>query len=160
MAKGPATFDPVLGAPAVAVGAAVSAQGGFRPWLAVQALRLKVLGERLELARHLDCTSEFARRGLPPALAASELTRRAGQAPVLSVKFGRPVRLGNWAILEERRLLCRPAMRGALPVSVLRPIGPVRLARRTPTGWVDAGDPSPGPVRYRAAKTCAWSAAY
>jgi len=160
LAKGPATFDPVLGAPAVAIGAAVSTRRGAQPWLAVQGLRLKVLGEQFELARHLDCTAEFARRGLPSALGAGELARRARQAPVLSVKFGRPVRLGDWAILEERRLLCRPLTGGHLPVSVLRPISPVRLARRTPAGWVDAGDPAPGLVRYRAAKVCAWSAAY
>jgi hypothetical protein len=155
-----ATFDPVLDAPAFAIGAAVSAAPGIEAQLAVQGLRLKALGERHELARHLDCSAEFARRGLPISPDTATLTRQARLGPVRSVRFGRPVRMGDWAILEQRRLLCRPAGRGGLPISVQRPIGPVRLARMTAGGWADMGGAAPGPVRDRLARTCAWAAAY
>ena len=155
----PATFDPALNAPAFAVGAAVSTSKGVAPQLAVLRLRLQALGERQELARHLDCTAEFARQGLPLAPDQTTLTRLAQQGPVLSIRFGRPVVMGDWAILEVRRLACRPAPGAPLPLAVLRPIGPVRLARRAGAGWTDAGGPEPARIRERLAKRCAWAAA-
>ena len=159
LAGAPATFDPALNAPAFAVGAAVSTAPGAAPKLAVLRLRLKALGERQELARHLDCTAEFARQGLPLAPDPATLTRLAGQGPVLSIRFGRSVVMGDWAILEVRRLACRPAPGAPLPLAVLRPIGPVRLARRTAAGWTDAGGAEPPHIRERLARRCAWSAA-
>ena len=164
LAKVPATFDPTLNAPAFAVGAAVSAAGGAEPRLAVLRLRLKALGERQELARHLDCAAEFARQGLPLSPDQATLTRLARQGPVLTVRFGRPVRQGDWAILEVRKLACRPApaslpAAAQFPLAVLRPIGPVRLIRHTAGGWTDAGGAEPGHVRDLLTKRCTWSAA-
>jgi hypothetical protein len=159
LAQVPATFDPTLNAPAFAVGAAVSTAGGVEPKLAVLRLRLKALGERQELARHLDCSAEFARQGLPISPDQATLTRLARQGRVLAVRFGRPVRQGDWAILEVRKLSCRPAPAGQFPLAVLRPVGPVRLIRHTPGGWTDAGGAEPGHVRDLLAKRCAWSSA-
>lgn len=164
LAKVPATFDPTLNAPAFAVGAAVSTSPGAASRLAVLRLRFKALSERQELARHLDCSVEFARQGLPLSPDPATLTRLARQGPVLAVRFGRPVRQGDWAILEVRKLSCRPAppsRPGAaqFPLAVLRPVGPVRLVRYSQTGWTDAGGAEPGHVRDLLARRCAWSAA-